>query len=139
MVPNTIGPDHGRYWNAATGDWALDASTFDAYVDTVSTCSLSATFVVARDSRSQESARSRLVAPGCRIVSRSGGRNDRGVVIATRMPMRPPTGLGEARDYEWTCQNSSATSNLRGLFRTHVPDAAVVGAGGGTRTPSIPC
>jgi beta-glucosidase len=41
-----LGPGELRYWNAATRDWVIDASTFDVWVGGDSTAELSTTFAV---------------------------------------------------------------------------------------------
>ena len=41
-----LGPAERRYWNAATRDWVLDASTFDVWAGGDSTAELAATFAV---------------------------------------------------------------------------------------------
>ena len=41
-----VGPDERRYWNAATRDWVVDASTFDVWVGGDSTAPLTTTFEV---------------------------------------------------------------------------------------------
>jgi beta-glucosidase len=43
-----LGPDELRYWNAATRDWVIDATTFDVWIGGDSTARLSATFEVVR-------------------------------------------------------------------------------------------
>ncbi len=45
-VELSIGPDERRYWNAAVRDWVLDASTFDVYVGSDSSATLTTTFEV---------------------------------------------------------------------------------------------
>ncbi len=41
-----LGPAELRYWNAASRDWVVDASTFDVWVGGDSTAQLSTTFEV---------------------------------------------------------------------------------------------
>lgn len=45
-VSFTVGPDQRRYWSATTGEWTLDASSYDVWVGRDSTASLHGEFVV---------------------------------------------------------------------------------------------
>ncbi|SDC01575.1 beta-glucosidase [Raineyella antarctica] len=45
-VAFTIGPEERRYWSSGTGDWTLDATTFDVWVGGDSTATLHAEFTV---------------------------------------------------------------------------------------------
>jgi beta-glucosidase len=45
-VSFTVGPAELRHWNAAAGDWVIDASTFDVWVGADSTADRSTTFEV---------------------------------------------------------------------------------------------
>ncbi len=47
VVDLPVGPSERRYWNAASRDWVLDASTFDVWVGGDSTAALGTTFEVA--------------------------------------------------------------------------------------------